>query len=132
VGSLFKRMLIAAAVKRMLIAAAALAMLILIGLSLHAEPPSATDAPVPKIIEPLIDGFYPTYPATSPATGAQQDLIQRGEYLAKMGDCIACHTNVKGGTGAFAGGLPLETPFGTFYSPNITPDKETEPQYYSG
>ncbi len=115
-GSLFKRMLIAAA---------ALAMLILIGLSLHAEPPSATDAPVPKIIEPLIDGFYPTYPATSPATGAQQDLIQRGEYLAKMGDCIACHTNVKGGTGAFAGGLPLETPFGTFYSPNITPDKET-------
>src|SRR5690606_35738320 len=45
--------------------------------------------------------------------------------LAKMGDCIACHTDVKGGTAAFAGGLPIETPFGTFYSPNITPDKET-------
>jgi len=42
-----------------------------------------------------------------------------------MGDCIACHTDMKGGTPAFAGGLPLATPFGTFYSPNITPDKET-------
>nr|WP_238584639.1 c-type cytochrome [Legionella worsleiensis] len=78
-----------------------------------------------KPIEPLIDGYYPAYPPTTPASGVQQELIQRGEYLAKMGDCIACHTDVKGGTPAYAGGLPLETPFGTFYSPNITPDKET-------
>jgi len=79
----------------------------------------------PKRVEPLIDGFYPTYPPTTPATGEQEKLIQRGEYLAKIGDCIACHTNVKGGTPAFAGGLPINTPFGTFYSPNITPDKTT-------
>jgi len=45
--------------------------------------------------------------------------------LSKMGDCIACHTNMKGGTESYAGGLSIETPFGTFYSPNITPDKET-------
>lgn len=69
--------------------------------------------------------IYPSYPATTAATAEEQQLIQRGEYLAKMGDCIACHTDMKAGTPAFAGGLPLATPFGTFYSPNITPDKET-------
>ncbi|MBA2710644.1 MAG: c-type cytochrome [Tatlockia sp.] len=75
--------------------------------------------------EPLMSGAYPTYPPTAPATGAKAELIKRGEYLARMGDCIACHTDMKGKTPAYAGGLPLETPFGTFYSPNITPDKET-------
>ncbi|KTD03190.1 cytochrome c [Legionella geestiana] len=75
--------------------------------------------------EPLIDGYYPAYPPTPAAEGDKKALIERGEYLAKMGDCIACHTNIEAGTPAFAGGLPLNTPFGTFYSPNITPDKET-------
>lgn len=76
--------------------------------------------------EPLIDGYYPSYPPTAKATDPEnQRQIERGEYLAKMGDCIACHTDVKGGTPAFAGRLPLATPFGTFYSPNITPDKKT-------
>lgn len=75
-------------------------------------------------VEPLIDGYYPAYPPTT-AKGATEEVIKRGEYLAKMGDCIACHTNVKGGTPAYAGQLPIATPFGTFYSPNITPDKET-------
>ncbi|OGV27771.1 MAG: cytochrome C [Legionellales bacterium RIFCSPHIGHO2_12_FULL_37_14] len=74
----------------------------------------------------LIDGFYPPYPEIKPTQDKVTDaLIERGEYLAKMGDCIACHTNVKEGTAPYAGGLPLATPFGTFYSPNITPDKET-------
>lgn len=78
-----------------------------------------------KKVEPLIQGYYPEYPPTKEATGTEKELIKRGEYLAKAGDCIACHTDVKGGTPAFAGGLPINTPFGTFYSPNITPDKET-------
>lgn len=69
--------------------------------------------------------FYPQYPKTAPAEGAKAELIKRGEYLAKMGDCIACHSHVEEGKPAYAGGLPLVTPFGTFYSPNITPDKET-------
>ncbi|STX40384.1 cytochrome c [Legionella donaldsonii] len=76
-------------------------------------------------MDPLIEGYYPSYPPTTPASGVQEELIKRGEYLARMGDCIACHTDVKGKTPAFAGGLPINTPFGTFYSPNITPDKET-------
>lgn len=76
-------------------------------------------------MQPLLDGYYPEYPPMTPQAGASAELVQRGEYLAKMGDCIACHTDVKGNTAAYAGGLPIETPFGTFYSPNITPDKET-------
>ncbi|RDU95154.1 cytochrome c [Trinickia dinghuensis] len=51
------------------------------------------------------------------------DLVKRGEYLARAGDCIACHTADK--SRPFAGGLPIGTPFGTLYTPNITPDPET-------
>lgn len=87
----------------------------------------ADNAPAekPSALGHLIDGYYPQYPKIKEAQGDEAKRIQRGEYIAKMGDCIACHTNVKEKTGAFAGGLPLVTPFGTFYSPNITPDKET-------
>ncbi|MDX2346447.1 MAG: c-type cytochrome [Legionella sp.] len=71
------------------------------------------------------DGYYADYPATTPAEGKKSAKIKRGEYLAKMGDCMACHTNVSEGGKPFAGGLSIATPFGTFYSPNITPDKKT-------
>ena len=101
-----------------------IAIFLLIMASFFAHGLNAQETAVPTT-EPLMDGFYPAYPPTTPATGEQQTLIQKGEYLAKMGDCIACHSNVKGGTPAYAGGLPIATPFGTFYSPNITPDKET-------
>ncbi len=78
-----------------------------------------------KLVEPLLDGYYPTYPPTAPASGDQETLIKRGEYLSRIGDCISCHTDVKGGTPAYAGRLAIDTPFGTFYTPNITPDKKT-------
>lgn len=55
----------------------------------------------------------------------QRKLIEHGELLSKAGDCIACHTDVKNNGEAFAGGAGINTPFGTFYAPNITPDKET-------
>ncbi|QGZ39484.1 mono/diheme cytochrome c family protein [Pseudoduganella flava] len=50
-------------------------------------------------------------------------LIERGKYLAQAGDCIACHTVP--GAKIFSGNRPMPTPFGTLYSPNITPDPET-------
>jgi mono/diheme cytochrome c family protein len=50
-------------------------------------------------------------------------LVKRGRDLASIGNCNDCHT-VRGGK-AFAGGLPVPTPFGTIYSSNITPDAET-------
>lgn len=49
--------------------------------------------------------------------------VKLGEYLARAGDCIACHTNH--GSAPYSGNYPLPTPFGTIYSPNLTPDKET-------
>lgn len=56
----------------------------------------------------------------SNAIAAQSDLIQRGAYLARLADCVACHT-ASGGK-PFAGGLKMETPIGGIYSSNITPD----------
>jgi mono/diheme cytochrome c family protein len=53
---------------------------------------------------------------------AQGDA-KRGEYLAKAGGCVGCHTEEKEGAVSFAGGRALKTPFGTFFGPNITPDK---------
>ncbi len=57
------------------------------------------------------------------ARADDQTLIAKGEYLARAGDCIACHTNP--GDALFAGGLAMPTPFGTLYSTNITPDRDT-------
>jgi len=68
--------------------------------------------------------IYPVYPKLTAEQARQADIV-RGEYLAKAGDCIACHSDPKHGGAAFAGGLGIKTPFGTFYTPNITPDKET-------
>jgi cytochrome c5 len=68
---------------------------------------------------------YPAYPQPTYGKGSQAQLIRKGEYLVKAGDCIACHTDSPNGGKPFSGGLSLKTPFGLFYSANITPDKET-------
>src|SRR6516225_104018 len=62
------------------------------------------------------------------AVGAAEDsqpfeTIERGRYLAVLGDCVGCHT-APGGK-PFAGGAALETPFGALIGPNITPDVAT-------
>jgi mono/diheme cytochrome c family protein len=54
-----------------------------------------------------------------------QGNVANGLYLSKAAGCVGCHTINKAGSTPFAGGRALETPFGTFYGPNITPDKET-------
>lgn len=56
-------------------------------------------------------------------TSATTQVINRGEYLARAGDCVACHTTPNGKS--FAGGRPMVTPFGALYVPNITPDDDT-------
>jgi mono/diheme cytochrome c family protein len=80
----------------------------------------------------LLSGFaaLALAPATPHAQGAVflgtgqslDETIQRGGYLAHVGDCIACHTKHDGQP--FAGGFAMPTPFGTLYSPNITPDPQ--------
>ena len=59
--------------------------------------------------------------SASQPTGAA--LIARGRYLATAADCVACHT-APGGQ-PFAGGRAFKLPFGTIFSPNITPDSDT-------
>jgi mono/diheme cytochrome c family protein len=68
-------------------------------------------------------GYKGPPPTGVPAEMASSDLIARGEYLARAADCTACHT-AKGGK-AFAGGRAFKLPFGTLYTPNITPDADT-------
>jgi mono/diheme cytochrome c family protein len=51
------------------------------------------------------------------------ERVTRGEYLARAGNCAACHTE-RGGAG-YAGGKGIDTPFGTLYAGNLTPDDET-------
>jgi alcohol dehydrogenase (quinone), cytochrome c subunit len=65
------------------------------------------------------------------AANAQQPATPggKGEYLARAGDCIACHS-IRGGR-AFAGGLRMGTPMGVIYSTNITPDPDTGIGNYS-
>jgi mono/diheme cytochrome c family protein len=52
-------------------------------------------------------------------------MVERGAYLVRAAGCVSCHWDRKNGGKPFAGGLALRSPFGTFYSPNITPDGET-------
>ncbi|ALO47413.1 c-type cytochrome [Pseudohongiella spirulinae] len=59
----------------------------------------------------------------SAAAAELSELEQRGEYLTIAGGCVTCHTEENGAP--FVGGRPFETPFGTIYSTNITPDPET-------
>src|SRR6266702_4344314 len=71
---------------------------------------------VSLLIGPAVQAEQQTVPAGD-------NIIVRGEYLARAGDCIACHTAPEGRM--FAGGRAMPTPFGTLYSSNITPDPET-------
>ena len=57
------------------------------------------------------------------AEAATPQELARGEYLARLGDCVACHTAESGKP--LAGGRDLATPFGKLHSTNITPDRET-------
>ncbi|WP_395337456.1 cytochrome c [Novosphingobium sp. BL-8H] len=50
-------------------------------------------------------------------------LVQRGEYLARASDCVACHSTI--GAPAYVGGLKMPTPMGAIYATNITPDRQT-------
>ncbi len=86
------------------------------GAPAQTQPPSA----------PTVAGQVP---ATADAARVKSDQIRRGEYVARLGDCVACHT-APGGK-PMAGGLELKTPFGALYSTNITPDRETGIGNYS-
>jgi mono/diheme cytochrome c family protein len=68
-------------------------------------------------------------PTGVPASLAKASLVERGAYLARAAGCMVCHTT-QGGK-EYAGGLGFKLPFGTLYSTNITPDKDTGIGNYS-
>ena len=59
----------------------------------------------------------------APTTPPSHEQAERGAYLARAGNCMLCHTE-RGGA-PYAGGRPVETPFGTVYASNLTPDADT-------
>jgi mono/diheme cytochrome c family protein len=71
---------------------------------------------------PLAD-YHGADPTGVPVDLKGADVAKRGEYLARAADCMVCHTGAGGRE--YAGGLAIPLPFGTLYSTNITPDKET-------
>lgn len=59
----------------------------------------------------------------SPPSPAGAASVERGAYLARLGNCMACHTD-RGGA-PWAGGRAIDTPFGIVYAGNLTPDADT-------
>jgi mono/diheme cytochrome c family protein len=57
-------------------------------------------------------------------TADVEGLRARGAYVLRASGCVTCHTDEENDGQVLAGGRALETPFGTFYSPNITPDRD--------
>jgi mono/diheme cytochrome c family protein len=94
------------------LATAAAIALVLTELDLSREPPHPASAPTPK--EAGTDALD---------TAALRLRQERGKYLAQVANCMGCHT-AQGGQ-LYAGGKELPTPFGTFITSNITPDKST-------
>jgi mono/diheme cytochrome c family protein len=110
----------AAAVRTIVILAVVilLGLIVYLGLAASSGPMDfAARGPAPAA------GYTGADPTGVPAEMVNASLIARGEYLTRAADCEACHTN-KGGQ-RFAGGRAFVLPFGTLYSPNITPDRET-------
>lgn len=70
------------------------------------------------------NSYVPRAETSPPAdTALVGDEVERGKYLARAGNCFSCHTR-PGGV-PYTGGVAFETPLGTIYSTNITPDAET-------
>lgn len=67
--------------------------------------------------------WKPAIEPVQPQGSFPEEQLQRGGNIAAAGLCVVCHTAPNGQRNA--GGLPMETPFGTIYTTNITPDPET-------
>jgi mono/diheme cytochrome c family protein len=115
------------AARRILLSVIAIAVVAgLIGVWIIRGPDPLAFAGGPRVALADYEGANPT---GVPAALAQASAVERGEYLARAADCMVCHTTVGGKE--YAGGLGFKLPFGTLYSTNITPDKETGIGNYS-
>lgn len=62
--------------------------------------------------------------APADVSSSDPGAVARGEYLVTAANCAGCHTDKDHGGLRFAGGKAIDTPFGAFYSRNITPDPQ--------
>ena len=115
------------AARRILLSVVAIVVVAIgVGLWIIRGPGPLAFAEGPKV---ALTDYRGANPTGVPAALAQASLVERGAYLARAADCSACHTT-QGGK-EYAGGLGFKLPFGTLYSTNITPDKETGIGNYS-
>lgn len=80
---------------------------------------------LPCLLAAGLLAWYVTREPASPFTvqdGPDNALVSRGEYVARLSDCVACHSLP--GQAPFAGGLAMATPLGAIHATNITPDRE--------
>jgi mono/diheme cytochrome c family protein len=115
-----------ATVRILLSVAAIVVVALAIGLWVIRGPGPLAFADGPKV---TLTDYHGANPTGAPASLAHASLVERGAYLAKAADCMVCHTT-RGGK-EYAGGLGFKLPFGTLYSTNITPDKDTGIGNYS-
>ena len=107
---------------RLLTGAAIVAVVVGLGATWYIRGPGPLDfSGGPKV---ALASYKGASPAGVPASLSQASLVERGEYLARAADCVVCHT-APGGGKDYAGGFAFKLPFGTMYSTNITPDKDT-------
>ena len=106
-----------------------MALVTALGCSKKKDEPAGGD-PTPKVVEaPKPPETKPSEPKQPEAIKPDPKVVERGAYIAKAGACVVCHTAI-GPTGpdmanAFAGGLEMPDPAGTWRTPNITQDKGT-------
>ena len=80
---------------------------------------------LPCLVAAGLLAWYVTREPASPfsaSDSADAALVSRGEYVARLSDCVACHSLP--GKAPFAGGLEMATPLGAIHATNITPDRE--------
>jgi mono/diheme cytochrome c family protein len=95
--------------------------IVLVGAAYIVFGPGPTDFAGGKRVS--LTAYHQQDPTGVPAELTSASLIERGEYLTRAADCMACHTSEGGAP--FAGGRAFVLPFGTMYSTNITPDVAT-------
>lgn len=87
--------------------------------------PSVSDSVAVTQQQPLPQQPLPQQPQWQQPQSQQLAILQQGEYLTRIAGCVACHSDPAQPERFLAGGAAIETPFGRFYPPNITPDVET-------
>jgi mono/diheme cytochrome c family protein len=106
---------------RLIIGTAAVGAIVALGAVWYVRGPGPLDFTGGKTV--AVADYRDGDPTGVPASMREASLLERGKYLTEAADCVVCHT-APGGK-QYAGGFAFKLPFGTMYSTNITPDKET-------